>query len=146
MNPLPLSSLLQGFVVAAVAPALVAGIVYGRADLAATVGLWSAVHAFALGLPLCLVLRKQDRVGWLTSAACGAVVGALPLGVLLFPGWSSESAATTWVNGELMAMNGVATAAAWASYAALLARLAALGLFCGLVFYAFVRLGRKHAT
>jgi hypothetical protein len=146
MNRLPLSLLFQGLVAATVAPALVAGIVYGRADLAATVGLWSAVHAFALGLPLCLVLGKQGRVGWLASAACGAVVGALPLGVLLFPGWSSESAATTWVNGELMATNGVATAAAWASYAALLARLAALGLFCGLVFCAVVRLRRKHAT
>jgi hypothetical protein len=137
---------LQGLVVAASAPALFAAVAYGRADLTAVFAIWSVAHAMFLGLPLFLLLRSRGQVGWLSSAVCGALVGALPLGLLLFPGWPQASTATVWVNEQVMSVNGVATAAAWLSYGLLVAKLAALGTVCGLLFFAFVGWRGQNAT
>lgn len=91
-------------------------------------------HALILGLPLFFLLSRSNRVGIVSSALSGFLIGATPFGlVALYSLLTLESAST---GGHPTVVNGAPTLAGWAEYFFAVGRLGLYGLAGGLTFWA----------
>jgi hypothetical protein len=74
-------------ITAAVAPAIVFGVIARSIDAAVLALAIAFPHALVLGLPLFLLLRAKWRINAATSIAGGFLVGGFPMGVLGADNW-----------------------------------------------------------
>jgi hypothetical protein len=99
-------------------------------------------HALLLGLPLFLFLRSLSRVGIISCALGGFLVGTAPLAVLdLISMFGVQNAST---DGKATVINGVPTLAGWIEYAQAVGFAGAFGLAGGLTFWLALRLSRQR--
>lgn len=85
-------------------------------------------HSVVLGLPLYLMLRRADHIGWLSAAAAGFLVGALPYALWMIATSSQE-----------MIADPIAAAPGLQPFTLLAAAAGGCGLLGGLVFYLIAR-------
>jgi hypothetical protein len=103
-----------------------------------TVARWAFVlclaHALVLGLPCVLLLRAKDRLGIVSCAIAGFLVGAVPLGAFALTSMFVTHSAS--IDGTSTVVNGVPTLAGWIHYAHTVGVLGLFGLAGGLTFWA----------
>jgi hypothetical protein len=105
---------------------------------AVAIGAVSAAHALLLGVPVYLLLRWQKWANAFTSVLAGALVGAGPVGVFLFPAGERWSGSSASVGGVPTMVDGVATRAGWESYFTTVGLFAAFGVASGFLFWLFI--------
>lgn len=100
----------------------------------------SAAAVLVLGIPAFLVLRKLDRVGWISVGTAGLVSGALPVALMWPKKLEGYSSGQNW-HGEYVDLyiNGNPTYYAWATYGEDVLFFGLHGLVGALVFYAVWR-------
>jgi uncharacterized membrane protein YvlD (DUF360 family) len=99
------------------------------------------LHAFVLGLPAYLVLRRFRALGWWSAALGGFVVGAAPIALLtLRPIYDFEYGA------DVLVIHGHYTAAGWRSYAVAAATGGVYGAVGGLACWLVIRRARDPAA
>lgn len=95
-------------------------------------------HALILGLPLALLYRAK-RWQWPGLAvATGFLIGAIPIGVLIWPLKPSPGSSTR-VNGVLISVDGIPTMAGWLEFIRSLGMFGALGAAGALAFWLTLR-------
>jgi hypothetical protein len=100
-------------------------------------------HALILGLPLFFFLRSTNRLGFVSCALAGFLVGAVPVSVLdLISMFGLQSASTA---GKPTVVNGVPTLAGWIEYAYAVGFTGSIGLAGGLTFWVALRTSGRLA-
>lgn len=120
-------------------PGLVASALASTLMPAAVFFLFGFVHGVVLGLPAYLILRWRAIDTAISCSLAGMLVGALPVGALLYPRDRPQRGSGSSVNGIPMTIDGITTPEAWASYWQGIAFFAVLGGVAGLVFWAYAR-------
>jgi hypothetical protein len=100
-------------------------------------------HALILGLPLYLLLRSLHRLGIVSCALAGFVIGAAPFGILDLISMVGVQNASTAAKPTVV--NGVPTLAGWVEYAYAVGFMGLLGLAGGVTFWAAMRLSGQIA-
>lgn len=96
-------------------------------------------HAFILGVPAFLLLRRRIRGRLVEAVLVGATIGALPLA--LFDSFSgTHTGYSAWTGGTQTVKDGVRTAAGWIGHLKLLLSLAGLGALGGAAFWVSLRM------
>jgi hypothetical protein len=126
-------------VFASLAPALMMAALWHTAQVAPVAFVFTFVialaHAVLLGLPLFLVLRSKGLVNVVTSVVFGFAVGAVPDGGLTWPMQHAAYTMTASVEGVSTIIDGIPTAAEWASYIKPVIYCGSLGALGGLAFW-----------
>jgi hypothetical protein len=127
------------FVLSALAPTFLMIVIWHDARIAPMVFVFTfivaLIQAVMIGLPLFLICLSR---GWINVGSCtvlGAVIGALPAGILSYPVRDPELHAGTWVNGMSSVANAVTTAAMWGGYIKPLMYFGLLGALGGFAFW-----------
>jgi hypothetical protein len=126
-------------VFAGLAPALVMASLWHTAAVAPIAFVFTfaiaLTHAVLLGLPLFLVFRSKGWINIMTCVGFGFAVGAVPDGVLAWPMQHAAFYTSASVDGVPTIIDGVVTAAEWASYVKPLIYFGSLGALGGLAFW-----------
>jgi hypothetical protein len=129
---------------AALVPAFVFGVVSGPLRLVPFAFLVALEHAVVLGVPLVALLWWKRWVNAWTAVLGGCVVGALGIGVVLWPLRFAELRTNSWIgrgSERVQTMiDGAPTLAGWLQYATVVAEFAMLGALGGLAFWATLRI------
>lgn len=138
-----LAAHLAALLAAALAPALVFAPLGLRNSLAGMVFVVALAHALLLGAPLYLLAR---RVGWATPINAlwvGALIGAVPVTVLLLAGGTPDFSSS---GGVATVVGGVRTMAGWFELLAAAAFFGFWGAAGGLVFWWVLKLLHPAAS
>jgi SAM-dependent methyltransferase len=126
------------FVSSSLAPALLMTAIWSDPRIAPMVFAFTLViafcHAVLLGLPIFLIFQSRGWGGAAASGVFGFAIGAVPIGILTFPGFALFASA--WAGGTPTPTDGLSTAALWVSYVQPLAYFGLLGALGGIVFWA----------
>ncbi|MGO1078682.1 hypothetical protein [Inquilinus sp. CA228] len=95
-------------------------------------------HALILGLPIALLYRAKRWHRPDLSIATGFLIGAIPMGVLIWPLKHSPGSSTR-VNGVLVSVDGIPTLAGWLEFLRILGIFGALGAAGALAFWLMLR-------
>lgn len=95
-------------------------------------------HALILGLPLGLLYRAKRWHRPDLAIATGFLIGAIPMGVLIWP-VQHRPGSSTRVNGVLVSVDGIPTLAGWLDFLRLLGIFGALGAAGALTFWLVLR-------
>lgn len=129
---------------AALAPAFAFGLLSGTLRLVPFAFRVAMEHAVVLGLPLVALLWWKHWVNAWAAVLGGLVVGALGVGVFLWPLRFWEPGQDAWIGrGSARVqtiIDGVPTLAGWLQYATVVAEFAVLGALGGLAFWATLRI------
>src|SRR5258707_14215211 len=124
---------------AGLTPALVMAALWHTAEIAPLAFVFTfavaLAHAVVLGLPLFLVFRSKGWINVMTCVVFGFAVGAVPDGVLTWPMQHPELHTSASVDGVLMIIDGVITAAGWVGYVKPVIYCGMLGALGGLAFW-----------
>jgi hypothetical protein len=96
-------------------------------------------HAIVLGVPAYTLLRWRRWANVFTSTASGALVGAIPVGVLLWPGGDRWAGSSASVGGVPTMVDGVVTRAGWENYFQGIGVFALFGAASGFIFWLLLR-------
>jgi hypothetical protein len=138
MNEASATRCAEALLVAMLAPALVIALVTRQFAAAIPIAMVSAAHAIVLGVPVFLFLRWRGWANAFTSVIGGALVGAGPVALLLFPGGNRFAGSSASVGGVPTMVNGVATEAGWNGYFNTLKIFGAFGAASGLLFWLYL--------
>jgi hypothetical protein len=97
----------------------------------------AALHAFLIGVPLYLLLRRYRPLRWRNAALAGFLVGAIPLVALI--GLRGPFADFYRAGSSILVQDGRYTATGWWSLLAQAAGTGFAGLIGGLSFRAMLR-------
>jgi len=138
MNEASANRCAEALLVAMLAPALVIALVTLHLAAAIPIAMVSSAHAIILGVPVYLFLRWRGWANAFTSVISGALIGAGPVALLLFPGGNHLSAWNASAGGVPTIVNGVATEAGWNGYFTTLEVFGAFGAASGLLFWLYL--------
>lgn len=111
--------------------------------LARTIFVVALLHAFALGLPLFLILQLWGRIGIASCALGGFLIGALPAGMLVWTSMIGVQNASS--GGKATVINGVLTTSGWIEFAYTTGFMGLFGVAGGLAFWVAMRLSGQIA-
>ncbi|OWJ67902.1 hypothetical protein [Inquilinus limosus] len=122
----------------ALMPAAIASAPFWNLEALLAVFIVALGHALILGLPIALLYRAK-RWQWPGLAvATGFLIGAIPIGVVIWP-VEPRPGASTRINGVLVSVDGVPTLAGWLDFLRLLGVFGALGAAGALAFWLTLR-------
>jgi hypothetical protein len=93
-------------------------------------------HAVALGLPTYRLAQRLRLAGFAAAVICGALIGAIPIGLLTV--WSVPGS-SAYDEGAWQVVDDVRTSAGWVQWGKLVGFLAANGSAGGAAFWATIR-------
>lgn len=132
--------LVAAALIAALLPAAVFAMVAGSLKILPLAFAVALAHAFVLGLPLFLLLRRAGWANGFSATAAGFGIAALPLGALTWPLNHSGARYSSWIGPERVptVVDGSPTLAGWLHYLETLAQFGAFGALGGLAFWVAV--------
>lgn len=95
-------------------------------------------HAVILGLPLALLYRRLQWRSPAFALAGGFLIGALPIGVYLWP-LDASVGSNAWTDATQTLIDGVPTRAGWIEYLQMLGGFGCLGAIGALAFWAALK-------
>ena len=133
------SSIAAAFVFSALAPAVLMTAIWSDPRVAPMVFVFTLVaalsHAVLLALPIFLIFLSRGWIGVTACVVLGFAIGAVPVGILTFPGSGFAPYVSAWASGTSTATNGLSTAAMWVNYIKPPIYLGPLGALGGLIFW-----------
>ena len=138
MNDTPAYRCAQALVVAMLGPAFVVAITSFEFKVAIAIAAVSSAHAIILGVPVYLLLRWARWANAFTSIIAGTLIGAVPIGSVLFPAAQRFSGASAILGSVPTMINGIPTEAGWNEYFHTLWLFAIFGAASGLLFWLFL--------
>jgi hypothetical protein len=130
---------------AAALPALVVSAASMEWGVFAAITSVAVVHAIILGVPMYLLLRWKRWANVFTSTATGALVGCLPVGLLLWPAGQRWAGSSASAGGVSTMVNGVATRAGWENYLETVGVFALFGAASGFLYWLFLSWRAREA-
>jgi hypothetical protein len=124
---------LGGFLIAVLTLPVIYGLVTFDYRVAYIIFVVAVFHA-ALAWPIFYLLNQFKRVNIWTSLLLGFSVGALPLGIVLFP-HNQGPGNFSWMNGVDTMIDGAATLAGWIYYSQLVMLFGGFGCLSALAFW-----------
>jgi hypothetical protein len=98
--------------------------------------IFSLAHILLVGIPITLLLRKYQRLNWVSMIFSGFIVGCISCSILILL-TSYESSGTSYKAGsEWLVINGSLTVEGWKNHAMSVLRSGALGSVVSGVYYA----------
>ena len=138
MNKASATRCAEALLVAMLAPALVIALITLQLAAVIPIAMVSSAHAIVIGVPVYLFLRWRGWANAFTSVIGGALVGAVPVALLLFPGGNRFAGSSASVGGVPTMVNGAATEAGWNGYFNTLLVFGAFGAASGFLFWLYL--------
>jgi hypothetical protein len=127
----------NAFLLAALVPALAAGILGFSIRIVPLVFAVAIAHAVFLGAPVFIFLWKKKRLNFLTTIISGLFIGSIGVGILSWPYSGLGSSAS--VDGVQTIVNGRPTPAGWAQYFLGISAFAGFGSVGALAFWCWLK-------
>ena len=134
---------------AALAPAIVLGVVGSTLPQITFAFVLALIHSFVLGLPVFLILRNKVKnwgagISVLVALIAGFAIGAIPWGAFTWPlkGSSLVMKTNTWIGPDHVqtVRDGIPTLAGWLEYIKGLLMFGAIGVLGGFAFWVTLKL------
>ena len=100
----------------------------------------SAGHVLILGIPLVLLLSWRNCLRWWSITIAGAMAGAVPVGILIWPLRNAGSHSGSVEDGVVTMIDGVPTFAGWLDFGEAVLSCAGLGAVGAVAFW----ITRRH--
>jgi hypothetical protein len=136
----------EAFLFSCFSPGIAVGLTGGSLSAGLFIAVIALIHAVFLGVPAYFLLRRIGWVNVISATAVGLVAACLPVGLLLFPGWSGPQDSSLWQGSVPLVINGASTAQGWHSYWETLAVFAAFGVVVGSLFWSYIRARSSRET